>query len=90
MEIILLPPAKIDLDFWRQSGDLRTKEKISRLLISIKENYRKGIGHPEPLKGTLSGCWSRRIDKHNRIIYQPIEERQHILILSLRGHYADK
>ena len=48
------------------------------------------MGHPEQLKGNLSGCWSRRIDKQNRIIYQPVEERQHILILSLRGHYADK
>ena len=90
MEIILLPAAKNDLKIWQQSGDSRTKEKISRLLVSIKEDYRKGIGHPEPLKGNLSGCWSRRIDRHNRIIYQPVEERQHILILSLRGHYADK
>ena len=90
MEIVLLPSAKIDLDFWQQSGDIRVKEKISKLLASIKENYRKGIRHPEPLKGNLSGCWSRRIDKQNRIIYQPIEERQHILILSLRGHYSDK
>lgn len=90
MEIVLLPTAKKDLDFWRQTGDSHTKEKISRLLASIKENYRKGIGHPEPLKGNLSGCWSPRIDKQNRIIYQPLEERQHILILSLRGHYTDK
>ncbi len=90
MEIVLLPAAKNDLKIWQQSGDSRTKEKISRLLVSIKEDYRKGIGHPEPLKGNLSGCWSRRIDRHNRIIYQPVEERQHILILSLRGHYADK
>lgn len=90
MEIVLLPAAKNDLKIWQQSGDTRTKEKISHLLVSIKEDYRKGIGHPEPLKGNLSGCWSRRIDKQNRIIYQPVEERQHILILSLRGHYADK
>lgn len=90
MEIILLPAAKNDLKIWQQSGDLRKKEKISRLLVSIKENYKKGMGHPEQLKGNLSGCWSRRIDKQNRIIYQPVEERQHVLILSLRGHYADK
>ena len=90
MEIVLLPAAKKDLDFWKQSGDLRYKERISRLLVAIMEDYKKGIGHPEPLKGNLSGCWSHRIDKQNRIIYQPVEERQHILILSLRGHYASK
>ena len=90
MEIVLSPAAKKDLEFWQQSGDLRTKEKISRLLAATKEDYKKGIGHPEPLKGYLSGCWSRRINKQNRIIYQPIEERQHILVLSLRGHYANK
>lgn len=90
MEVILLPAAKNDLEFWRQSGSVHIKERISRLLAAIKEDYQKGIGHPEPLKGNLSGCWSRRIDKQNRLIYQPVEEREHILILSLRGHYADK
>lgn len=90
MEIILLPNAKKDLDYWRKSGSKRNQEKISFLLSAIKEDYKNGIGHPEALKGNLSGCWSRRIDGHNRIIYQPVEERQHILILSLCGHYADK
>ena len=81
---------KKDLEYWRQSGSKRNQEKISQLLAAIKEDYKNGIGHPEALKSNLSGCWSRRIDKHNRIIYQPVEERQHILILSLCGHYADK
>jgi hypothetical protein len=39
MEIVLLPAAKNDLDFWKQSGDLRYKERISRLLVAIMEDY---------------------------------------------------
>ena len=68
MEIILLPNAKKDLDYWRKSGSKRNQEKISFLLSAIKKDYKNGIGHPEALKGNLSGCWSRRIDRHNRII----------------------
>ena len=37
--------------------------KILRLLIEITKTPFSGIGKPEPLKGTLAGYWSRRIDE---------------------------
>ena len=46
-----------------------------------------GIGKPEPLRGTLSGWWSRRIDDVNRIVYY--EENGIVFIVSCRGHYDD-
>lgn len=47
----------------------------------------EGIGKPEPLKGDLSGVWSRRIDKYNRLIYRI--EGETIEILSCKGHYDE-
>jgi toxin YoeB len=44
-----------------------------------------GIGKPEPLKHQLSGKWSRRIDKANRIIYSV--ENNTLYIYSLKGHF---
>ena len=44
-------------------------------------------GKPEPLKGDLSGLWSRRIDQANRLVYRIREGR--LEIISCRDHYAN-
>lgn len=90
MEIIILPEARADLEYWKKSGDKRAISRITQLVNSIISDYKTGVGHPEPLKGNLEGFWSRRINKKNRIVYKPIEEEDRVLILSLRGHYSDK
>lgn len=90
MEIIFLPPATRDAAYWQKNGDKRTLNKISQLLSSIKNDYKHGIGHPEPLKGCLTGYWSRRINHKDRIIYRAVEDKNQVLIYSLRGHYAEK
>ena len=35
----------------------------------------EGIGKPKPLRGNLSGWWSRRIDDANRIVYRIQDNR---------------
>lgn len=46
----------------------------------------EGIGKIEPLKENLSGWWSRRIDKTNRIVYR-IYDGTTVVIVSCKGHY---
>jgi toxin YoeB len=48
------------------------------------------IGKPEPLKGELSGYWSRRITSEHRFIYRISgkADQQALLILVCRFHYA--
>ena len=48
----------------------KTLKRILQLLKDIDRNGYDGIGKPEPLKGDLSGYWSRRIDDCNRIVYK--------------------
>lgn len=48
----------------------------------------EGIGKPEPLRGNLSGWWSRRIDDANRIVYRIRDNR--IEIIQCGSHYRDK
>ena len=55
------------------------------LVKDIERNPFRGIGKPEPLKGELSGFWSRRIDNVHRLVYRINDE--FIEILSCRGHY---
>jgi toxin YoeB len=42
------------------------------------------------LKGGLSGYWSRRINKHSRIIYAIHEDTVTVNVISLKSHYGDK
>lgn len=75
-----------DYLYW-QSQDKKTLKRINTLIRDIERGSFDGIGKPEPLKGELSGFWSRRIDDTNRLVYRI---RNHVLeILSCRGHYDD-
>ncbi len=65
--------------------DKKKFKKIIKLLDEIKRTPYTGTGKPEALKHKLSGCWSRRIDRINRLVYQ-IDETE-IIILSCEGHY---
>ena len=79
-----------DLAYWRKPGDKRVMRKISLLLDSIRKDYQNGLGQPEKLKGNFTGCWSRRINKKDRIIYYVSHDDNTVYILSLRGHYLEK
>ena len=85
MEIDLSEKAIDDLIYWKKSGKDNIQKKIEQLLKAIKENPVSGIGKLEPLKYNLSGFWSRRIDKGNRIVYKIGEEI--IYVYSLKRHY---
>lgn len=87
-----MPVRKIqwDIDAWNdytywQTQDKRTLKRINQLVKDMSRNPFEGIGKPEPLKGTLSGFWSRRIDEENRIVYAV--EDENICIISCRVHY---
>jgi toxin YoeB len=85
MEIIFSPESLEDLQFWKQSGNLKIQNKIQKLLESIKETPYEGVGKPEALKHNWSGYWSRRINQEHRLIYK--YENEKIIIAQLRNHY---
>jgi len=87
MEIVYSDEAQKDINFWKKSGNKAVQQKIQQLLNSIKETPYEGIGKPEPLKYSLSGLWSRRINLEHRIVYQVLEDNDRIKIYSLKGHY---
>lgn len=75
-----------DYLYW-QVQDRKTLKRINTLLRDIERDNFNGIGKPEPLKGELSGFWSRRIDDSNRLVYRI---RTGILeIVACKGHYDD-
>ncbi|MBP3666112.1 MAG: Txe/YoeB family addiction module toxin [Clostridia bacterium] len=72
--------------YW-QTRDKKILKRINQLLQDIERNGYNGIGKPEPLRGDLSGFWSRRIDDEHRIVYRVTEDR--VEIIQCRGHYDD-
>ncbi len=71
-----------------QTQDKKTLKRINQLLKDIDRNGYTGIGKPEPLRGNLSGYWSRRIDDCNRIVYR-IKDNT-IQIIQCGSYYRDK
>lgn len=84
MKKIWFDEAWEDYLYW-QTQDKKTLKKVNALIRDIERNSFEGIGKPEPLRGELSGFWSRRIDETNRIVYRIKDGR--IEIVSCRGHY---
>ena len=85
--IKLEPKAVKDIRMLKKSGNKTLMVKIEKILIELSEHPTYGTGQVEQLKGNLSGYWSRRIDKFNRIIYFIEEKIVTITIISAKGHY---
>ena len=74
-----------DYLYW-QSQDKKTLKRVNKLIEDCQRQPFEGIGKPEPLKETLSGFWSRRIDETNRLVY--VVDDIQLTIISCRYHYG--
>ena len=68
-----------------QMQDKKTLRRINLLIKDAERNPYTGLGKPEPLRGDLSGFWSRRIDEKNRLVYS--FSSAFLEIASCKGHY---
>lgn len=68
------PAAFDDLAWWVEQN--RSKAlRIIRLIKEVQRDPFQGVGKPEPLRHELAGCWSRRIDREHRLVYQVTAEK---------------
>ncbi len=65
--------------------DGKIVQRINKLICHIQRSPFEGIGKPEPLRGTLSGCWSRRIIQEHRMVYEVAGDE--LRIAQLKYHY---
>ncbi len=73
-----------DYLYW-ETQDKKTLKRVNALIHDIERDPFTGIGKPEPLRFGLAGCWSRRIDAANRLVYAI--EGEDLIILSCKDHY---
>jgi toxin YoeB len=53
-----------------QTTDGTVLSRINTLIEECRRHPFSGAGKPEPLKGDLSGWWSRRITSEHRLVYR--------------------
>ena len=78
-----------DYLYW-QKENKKILQRINELIKSIqRDGPLQGIGKPEVLKGNYKGCYSRRIDEKNRLIYNVNKDDQSnkTLVSSCCEHY---
>ncbi|OQX05601.1 MAG: addiction module protein [Desulfobacteraceae bacterium IS3] len=83
-KLLWMPTALNDLEYW-QKNDFKKLKRIIELCVDICKHPQEGKGKPEPLKFSLTGCWSRRIDKEHRLIYRFDDDT--VYIIQARYHY---
>ena len=70
---------------WFQEQNRPLLKRLNDLIRDTLRSPFRGIGKPEPLKGELSGYWSRRINAEHRLVYEVSETT--LTVISCRYHY---
>jgi toxin YoeB len=65
--------------------DRKMQAKIIELIDASRRDPFHGIGKPELLKHQYRGCWARRINQEDRLVYRVFDEE--IRIVSCKDHY---
>ena len=84
MKIIFAETAWEDYLYW-QANDTRLLARLNGLIKECSRTPFAGTGKPEPLRGSLSGWWSRRLNREHRLVYQVKDGA--LLIAQCRNHY---
>ncbi len=84
MKLIFSEQAWEEYVYW-QKTDKKLLNRINELIKAITREPFTGIGKPEPLKHSLTGYWSRRINDEHRLVYKI--EGDSLLIAQCKLHY---
>ena len=85
MKLVFEPVAWEQFQHW-QDTDRAMLRRVNALIKDCLRHPFDGIGKPEPLKGDLAGCWSRRIDREHRLVYRVTDDT--LEIVRCRYHYG--
>ena len=88
MKLVFADEAWADYQYWVDTNP-KIKDRINELIKQCQRTPFKGVGKPEPLRGDLSGWWSRRITQEDRMVYRVTGSgaAQSLEIAQLRFHY---
>ena len=70
---------------WIQENNRKLLRRVNQLIRDTTRSPFEGIGKPEPLKGNLTGRWSRRINNEHRLVYEVTANG--LTMIACRYHY---
>jgi toxin YoeB len=70
---------------WFQEHNRPLLKRLNDLIKDAQREPFRGLGKPEPLKGELTGYWSRRINAEHRLVYNV--SATELTIIACRFHY---
>ena len=73
-----------DYQHW-QATDPKLLTRLNLLIRECARTPFSGTGKPEPLRGNLSGWWSRRMTHEHRLVYRLSGDT--LFIAQCRYHY---
>lgn len=85
MNLTFTPSAWEDYQ-WFVQHDRKLLKRINQLIQEVLRTPLEGIGKPEPLKGDLSGYWSRRVNDEHRLVYAV--KNNDVIVIACRTHYG--
>jgi toxin YoeB len=88
--VVISDNARKDLLLIKRSGDKASIKKAEQIISELYIHPETGTGKPERLKFDLTGYWSRRINKKDRLVYFIENEIITVTVVSAIGHYSDK
>jgi toxin YoeB len=68
-----------------QASDPKLLARLNGLIKECTRTPFQGTGKPEPLRGSLSGWWSRRLTQEHRLVNRPTDNA--LMIAQCRYHY---
>ena len=84
MKLVFDASAWEDYLHW-QATDAKLLARLNGLIRECTRTPFAGTGKPEPLRGPLSGWWSRRLTQEHRLVYRV--QGENLLIAQCRYHY---
>lgn len=71
----------------RKLASAGLRPKAEALLGVLRENPYQNPPPYEKLVGDLAGAYSRRINIHNRLVYQVLDDRKIVKVIRMWTHY---
>jgi len=84
VKLVFSETAWDDYLYW-QAHDRKLLVRLNDLIQECTRTPFAGTGKPEPLRGPLSGWWSRRLTLEHRLVYRVFDDALHIA--QCRYHY---
>jgi toxin YoeB len=84
MRLVFGERAWEDYLFWQRT-DPKLLGRLNGLIKECQRTPFQGTGKPEPLRGQLSGWWSRRLTQEHRLVYRVSDDA--LQISQCRYHY---